>query len=39
MGITSGCRVLINDLKYNSDCPTAIAICINRNSGINSIEV
>ncbi len=39
MGIGGGTRVLINDLKDNSDHLTAIAICVKRNKGIKDIDV
>jgi len=38
MGIGNGVRVLINDCKPNSNEPTAIAICVERNSGLKDIE-
>lgn len=38
MGCGGGIRVLINDLKPNSEEPTAIAINIKRNKGLNGIE-
>jgi hypothetical protein len=38
-GIGVGDRVIINDKKYGSDKPTAIAICVNRNEGIYSVEL
>jgi hydroxymethylpyrimidine pyrophosphatase-like HAD family hydrolase len=39
MGIGGGCRVLINDLKEDSEQPTAIAINPKRNEGIKDIEI
>jgi len=39
MGIGGGVRVLINDLKEESKDPTALAICIERNEGIENINV
>ena len=42
MGVGGGARVLINDLKprdNHPDNPTAIAININRNEGLNSIKI
>jgi FMN phosphatase YigB (HAD superfamily) len=42
MGVGGGQRVLINDLKPNPEDPnnpTAIAINVNRNEGISSIEL
>ena len=39
MSIGSGQRVLINDLKSNSKAPTAIAVNIERNKGLEDIEV
>lgn len=39
MGIGGGQRVLINDYKLHSTDATAVAICIERNKGIEGIEV
>jgi len=39
MGLGRGKRVLINDLKPNSDEQTAIGINIERNKGIRDIEL
>lgn len=39
MGIGNGVRVLLNDLKPNSDEPTAIAINVKRNSGLENIKI
>ena len=39
MGVTGGQRVLVNDLKENSDYPTAKAICVERNAGIMELEI
>lgn len=39
MGVTGGTRVLINDLKPDSNEPTAIAINIPRNHGIGDTDV
>lgn len=39
MGVTGGQRVLINDLKQNSDKPTALIICPKRNEGIEDINI
>lgn len=38
MGIGGGMRILINDLKPNNDI-TAVAINLNRNQGIQQIEI
>lgn len=38
MGVTSGQRILINDLKPDSDEPTAIAINLKRNKGLGDVE-
>lgn len=38
MGIGGGKRVLINDFKENSDLPTAIAINVIRNEGLEHVE-
>jgi FMN phosphatase YigB (HAD superfamily) len=38
MGIGSGTRILINDTKPNGDI-TAVAINLNRNQGIQQIEI
>ena len=34
MGVGGGVRILINDLKPNSDQRTAEAVCVKRNEGI-----
>jgi hypothetical protein len=39
MGIGGGDRILINDLKADSDRETAYAICIERNKGISKVEI
>jgi len=39
MGVTGGVRVIINDLKDDSQEPTAIAICLPRNTGIANLEI
>ena len=39
MGLGGGTRVLINDLKPDSDEPTAIAINLERNKGIGDIDI
>jgi hypothetical protein len=39
MGIGGGVRVLINDLKPNSEEPTAIAFNLKRNDGISEISI
>lgn len=39
VGIGRGQRVLINDLKADSDAPTAIAICLPRNEGLVNVEL
>jgi len=39
MGIGGGTRVLINDLKVSSSVPTAIALCVDRNKGIQDLVV
>uniref|UniRef100_A0A6H1ZLH8 Polynucleotide kinase n=1 Tax=viral metagenome TaxID=1070528 RepID=A0A6H1ZLH8_9ZZZZ len=39
MGIGGGQRVLINDYKEDSKDPTALAICVERNKGIEKIEI
>lgn len=40
MGLGRGSRVLINDIKPNSDNnPTAVAINVERNKGIENIEI
>jgi len=38
-GIGHGDRVIINDLKPDSEYPTAIAITVERNAGISDIEL
>ena len=39
MGISRGDRVIINDMKPDSECPTAVAINLKRNEGISDIEL
>ena len=39
MGITGGVRVLINDLKKDSEHPTAIGLCVPKNEGLDSIDI
>lgn len=39
MGIGGGVRVLINDLKEHTDEPTAVAITVERNKGLEGIDV
>ena len=39
MGLGGGTRVLINDLKSNSDEPTAVAINLKRNEGVKNVEI
>lgn len=39
MGLGGGPRVLINDLKKDSNSPTAYAVCVARNEGIEEIDV
>ena len=39
MGIGGGTRVLINDLKSDSNNPTAYSFCIERNKGIGDLDV
>tara|TARA_Y100001973_G_C4980132_1_gene223819 strand:- start:33 stop:392 length:360 start_codon:yes stop_codon:yes gene_type:complete len=39
MGIGGGTRVLINDLKSDSNNPTAYSFCIERNKGIGGLDV
>lgn len=39
MGIGGGERVLINDLKSDSNSSTARAICLERNAGIGSLDL
>jgi len=39
MGIGGGQRVLINDLKPNNTESTAIAICLERNKGMEDIKI
>jgi hydroxymethylpyrimidine pyrophosphatase-like HAD family hydrolase len=39
MGVGGGARIVINDLKPNSDKKTAFAINVKRNTGIKDIEV
>tara|TARA_A100001015_G_scaffold281215_1_gene344259 strand:- start:621 stop:983 length:363 start_codon:yes stop_codon:yes gene_type:complete len=38
MGVGGGPRILINDFKPNSKEPTAIAHCLDRNSGMETLE-
>lgn len=38
MGVSTGQRVLINDLKPDSDIETAVAINLPRNKGISEID-
>ena len=39
MGVGGGDRVIINDRKPNSDRNTAYAINLNRNEGIENVEI
>ena len=39
MGVGGGPRIVINDLKPDSDHPTAIAINLKRNEGFGNIKV
>ena len=39
MGLGGGCRVLINDLKPDSETPTAVAINLERDKGIAAVEI
>ena len=39
MGLPSGTRVLINDLKPSGDKPTALAINVERNKGLEGVEI
>lgn len=39
MGMNPGERIIINDLKPNSNVPTASAICLQRNKGLSDIEI
>ena len=39
MGAGRGCRVLINDLKSADLSPTATAINVNRNEGIEDVKI
>jgi len=39
MGIGGGARVLINDLKPYTDEPTAIAVTLERNAGLDGVKV
>jgi len=39
MGINPGKRIIINDLKPESDEPTALAFCVKRNEGLKNIEI
>lgn len=38
-GIGRGKRIIINDLKPDSDDPTAIAINVKRNTGLSDVEI
>ena len=39
MGVGGGDRVIINDRKPNSDRDTAYAINLNRNEGVENVEI
>ncbi len=39
MGVGGGTRILINDLKLNSDQPTALAQNLKRNKGISDLDI
>lgn len=39
MGINPGKRIIINDLKPESDDPTALAFCVKRNEGFKNVEL
>ncbi len=39
MGATGGQRILINDLKPNDETPTAVAINIPRNEGLQKVDL
>jgi histidinol phosphatase-like enzyme len=39
MGISSGQRVLINDAKPDSNEPTAVAIVVERNKGLEGVNI
>jgi hypothetical protein len=39
MGIGGGQRILVNDFKLGSTDPTAIAVCIERNKGIQDLDI
>jgi hypothetical protein len=39
MGFGGGDRILINDKKPNSDRDTAYVINVNRNEGLESVEI
>jgi hydroxymethylpyrimidine pyrophosphatase-like HAD family hydrolase len=39
MGVGGGPRILINDLKPDSDAPTAIAINLKRNKGFDDVKI
>lgn len=39
MGISRGERVIINDIKTDLDTPTAVAINVIRNKGLNDIKL
>jgi hypothetical protein len=39
MGVGGGVRVLINDLKAGSSTPTAIAVNVERNQGLEEVNI
>ena len=39
MGVGGGDRIVINDRKPNSERDTAYAINLNRNEGVNNVEI
>lgn len=39
MGLNRGCRVIINDLKPDSDEETAVGISIKRDTGLTDIDI
>ena len=39
MGVGGGDRIIINDRKPNSDRDTAYAINLNRNEGVENVEI
>lgn len=39
MGVGGGVRVLINDLKPDGDEPTAVAINLKRNEGLEEVDI